>query len=120
MNGSSYVQGFLVTTALLAMEHLALYARLKELGDTGVLIKFALGVLAILAGCAVIAWRDSDANAVLAPLVCSAGGLVIVAGHIGRWLFDRARETSYMRGRLAGLADKADIAEGTHDGTPGK
>ena len=112
---SIYFQGFLITTALLALEHLALYTRLKPRGDSDdywrVLIKFGLGVLAILAGCAAIAWQGDAPEAILAPIAASAGGLVIVAGYAGRWLWGRAVGSAYIRGRLAGLADKADIAE---------
>lgn len=110
-----YFEGFLITTTLLILEHIALYARLKPRGDTGdtwrVLVKFVLGVLAILAGCAAIAWRAYEPNALLAPLAASMGGLVIAAGYVGRWLFDRANQSAYIRGRLHGLADQGDIHE---------
>ena len=111
MDQQSYLQGFLITTALLTLEHLTLYARLNKYGAGGVIVKFILGVLAILVGCVVIAWQEHAPEAILAPVAASAGGLVVVAGYVGRWLFDQARQSAYVRGRLAGLADKADIAE---------
>lgn len=119
MSDDSYVQGFLLTTALLTLEHIVLYKRLKKHGEVGVLVKFGSGVLAILAGCAVIAWREYDARAILAPAATSAGGFVIMAGYVGRWMFDQAKAGAYVRGRLAGLADHADIAE-DGDGPQGK
>ncbi len=120
MNETVYVQGFLVTTALLTIEHLTLYAVLKPRGTAGdawrILAKFGLGVLAILAGCASIAWQADEPLAVLAPAATSMGGLVIMAGYAGRWVYDRATKSAYIRGRIHGLADKADIAAEEHDG----
>ena len=95
----------------MALEHATLYARLKPYGDAGVLAKFCLGVLAILAGCWVIRWWNPNADPLITPLVCSAGGLVIASAYGVRWLWGRAMGSAYMRGRLAGLADRADIAE---------
>ncbi len=110
-----YFQGSLVTAILLGIEHITLYARLKPRGDAGdtwrVLLKFALGVLAILAGCGVIAYRAHAPEALFAPIAASAGGLIIVAGYVGRWTFERAQAGAEARGWLKGLADKADIAE---------
>jgi hypothetical protein len=111
MSDDSYVQGFLLTTALLTLEHLTLYARLKRHGDAGVIVKFGVGVLAILAGCAWIAWQQYDARALLAPAASSAGGLVVAAGYVGRWLWGRALGGAYTRGWLNGLADKGDLAD---------
>lgn len=115
-----YFQGFLVTTVLLIIEHAALYARLKPRGDASdtwrVLVKFGLGVFAILIGSGAIAWQTHEPLALLAPAACSMAGLVIVAGYGGRWLYDRATKSAYIRGRLHGLADKADIAAEERDG----
>ncbi len=114
----SYFQGFLTTTILLGIEHVTLYARLKPRGDAGdawrVLVKFGLGVLAILAGCGVIAWRAHAPEALFAPLAASAGGLVIVAGYIGRWFGGRVISNAEMRGWLKGLADKGE-ADGARE-----
>lgn len=107
----SYIQGFLTTTALLIIEHAVLYARLKKYGDVGVSIKFIIGTLAFLAGCAVIAWQEYEPSAFFAPLTASFGGAVILAGYVGRWLWRHALDSAYIRGRLAGLSDHADIAE---------
>ena len=115
-----YFQGSLVTAILLGIEHVTLYARLKPRGDSGdtwrVLLKFALGVLAILAGCGVIAYRAHAPEALFGPLAASAGGLIIVAGYVGRWTYERAVGTAETRGWLRGLADKADIAGEDGDG----
>jgi hypothetical protein len=115
-----YAQGFAITAVLLMLEHVALFTRLRTRGDAGddgrVLIKFVAGVLAILAGCASIAWQADEPLAVLAPVAASMGGLVILGGYAGRWLFGRVRETAYRRGRLHGLADKADIVAEERDG----
>jgi hypothetical protein len=111
-----YFQGSLVTAILLGLEHAALYARLRPRGDAGdtwrVLLKFVLGVLAILAGCALIAYRAHAPEALFGPLAASAGGLIIVFGYIGRWTFERGWNAAETRGWLKGLADKADIAAG--------
>jgi hypothetical protein len=120
MDDSSYFQGFLVTAALLLTEHVLLFTHLKPRGDAGdtwrVLVKFVLGVLAILIGCAVIAWQTNEPLAVLAPAAASMGGLVVAAGYVGRWVINRVRETAYRRGRLHGIADHADIAAEERDG----
>ena len=106
-----FLYGFLLSTALLIVEHLTLYPSLREKGDVGVLARFVLGVLAILAGCGMIAWETGEPIAVVAPVITSASGLVVVAIYGARWLWQRAQETSYMRGRLHGLADRGDIHE---------
>lgn len=115
-----YFQGFLLTTILLGIEHITLYARLRPRGDSGdtwrVLLKFLLGVGAILAGCAVTRFAHPTADPLLTPLACSAGGLVIIAGYIVRWVGERMIRSAETRGWLKGLADRADIAEGDDDG----
>lgn len=115
-----YFQGFLVTSILLIVEHLALYAWLKPRGNVGdiwrVLVKFGLGVLAILVGCAAIAWQAHEPLAFLAPAAASAGGLVVTAGYAGRWAYERATNSAYIRGRIHGIADKADIAAKERNG----
>lgn len=115
-----YLQGFLVTSLLLIIEHLALYARLKPRGDAGdtwrVLVKFFLGTLAILIGSGAIAWQTHEPIAFLAPAACALGGVVVAVGYAGRWLYGRLLETAYRRGRLHGMADKADIAAEERDG----
>lgn len=120
MDADIYLQGFLVTTALLVIEHLTLYTPLRLRKDAGdgwrVLLKFILGILAILAGCARVAWQADEPLALLAPAACAMGGLVIAAGYVGRWLFARATKSAYIRGRLHGLADHADIAAEERDG----
>ena len=115
MNDSIYFQGFLVTSTLLIIEHLTLYALLKPRGNANdtwrILVKFGLGVLAILIGSAAIAWLSHEPLAFLAPAAASMGGLVIAAAYGGRWVYDRATKSAYIRGRLHGLADRADIHE---------
>ena len=110
-----YFQGFLVTTTLLIIEHVTLYALLKPRGNANdtwrILVKFGLGVLAILIGSAAIAWLSHEPLAFLAPTAASMGGVVIALAYGGRWIVERIRKTAYTRGRLHGLADKADIAE---------
>jgi hypothetical protein len=56
-----YLSGFLTSTALLLLEHITLYAPLRPVAgdsdsrnDAKVLVKFLLGVGAVLAGCAVV------------------------------------------------------------------
>lgn len=120
-DSAAYVQGFAITAVLLILEHVALFSRLRIRGDTRddwrVLIKFVAGVLAILVGCASIAWQTNEPLAVLAPVAASMGGLVVLGGYAGRWLFERATKSAYIRGRLHGLADKADIHEGRDGGS---
>lgn len=119
MDFDIYFQGFLVTTTLLIIEHATLYARLKPRGNASdtwrILVKFGLGVLAILIGSAAIAWLAHEPLAFLAPAAASMGGLVIVAGYVGRWLFGQATKSAYIRGRLHGLADRADVAAEERD-----
>ena len=110
----NYLIGFLTTTALLLLEHVALYAPLRpresdteDGADLKVLIKFFLGVLAILAGCAAVRWQSPLSDALLTPLACSAGGLVVAAGYAIR----RAVRAAWARGWLTGLADKGDLAD---------
>lgn len=109
-----YFQGFLITSLLLIIEHLALYARLKPRGDASdtwrVLVKFFLGTLAILIGTGAIAWQTHEPIAVLAPAACALGGMVVAAGYAVRWLYGQATRSAYIRGRIHGVADKADIA----------
>ncbi len=111
--------GFATTSALLILEHILLYERLRPRGSDAdmwrVLAKFAIGVAAILAGCAVIAWRVEDTRLFVSPLVCAAGGGVIALGYLLRWIVERIKATAYTRGRLHGLADRGDIGE---DGRP--
>jgi hypothetical protein len=120
MDSDVYFQGFLVTSLLLVIEHLALYTRLRPRGDANdtwrILVKFGLGVLAILIGSAAIAWQAREPLAFLAPAAASAGGLVVMAGYAGRWVYDRATKSAYIRGRIHGVADKADIAAEDRDG----
>lgn len=114
MNISANVCGFLISTTVLLLEHLALYAPLRPTAgdtdgrnDTKVLIKFLLGVGAILAGCAVVRLIDPLADALLTPLACSAGGLVVAAAYLVR----AAVRAAWMRGWLTGLADKGELAD---------
>jgi hypothetical protein len=127
MNEVAYLQGFLVTTTLLAIEHAWLYRFLRPndedeaaVADRKVLTKFILGVLAILAGCAWIAWRSGYAIAVLSPVAASLGGAVIVAAYAWRWTWERItgriKDAAYRRGRIHGLSDKADIKAEERDG----
>lgn len=115
MDFDIYFQGFLVTTTLLIIEHMSLYALLKPRGNASdtwrILVKFGLGVLAILIGSAAIAWLSHEPLAFLAPAAASMGGLVIAAAYGGRWIVDRVKKAEYTRGRLHGLADRADIRE---------
>lgn len=110
----NYSIGFLATTTLLLIEHLALYAPLRpregdteDAADRKVLIKFLLGVAAILAGCAAVRWQSPNADALLTPLACSAGGLVVAACYAIR----RAVRSAWVRGWLTGLADKGELAD---------
>jgi hypothetical protein len=115
MNGNmNYSTGFLLTTALLLLQHLALYAPLRpresdteDRADRKVLAKFFLGVGAILAGCAAIRWQSPNADPFLTPLACSAGGLVVAAGYAIR----AAIRSAWVRGWLTGLADKGELAD---------
>ena len=116
----NYSDGFLTTTAILLVEHLLLYKRLRpepgdddDMQDRKVLAKFVLGVLAILAGCLVIRLEDPFADPLLTPLACSASGLVLAAAYAVR----AAIRIAERRGWLHGLVDQADIAGDTDDGT---
>ena len=119
MDFDIYFQGFLVTTTLLIIEHITLYALLKPRGNANdtwrILVKFGLGVLAILIGSAAIAWLSHEPLAFLAPAAASMGGLVIAAAYGGRWIVDRIKQAAYTRGRLHGLADHADVAAEDRD-----
>jgi hypothetical protein len=110
----NYSTGFLLTTALLLLQHLALYAPLRPLetdtedkADRKVLAKFFLGVAAILAGCALIRYVEPNADPLYTPLACSAGGLVVAAGYAIR----AAIRSAWVRGWLTGLADKGELAD---------
>lgn len=110
----NYSIGFLLTTALLLLEHAFLYAPLRprpddteDRADRKVLVKFFLGVGAILLGCLAIRWQDAQADALLTPLACSAAGLVVVAGYLIR----AAIRSAWVRGWLTGLADKGELAD---------
>lgn len=114
MNDAAYSYGFLTSTALLLLEHIAFYAPLRPTaGDTEaradmkVLTKFFLGVAAILIGCAVVRGNDPLADALYTPLACSASGLVVAAAYGIR----AAVNAAWVRGWLTGLADKGDIAD---------
>lgn len=101
--------GVLTTAGLLAAEHLLLYTPLKAYP----LIKFILGTLAILAGCGVVAWESYDADILLVPFICAAGGGSVVAlGYAGRWLYARAVNDAELRGWLKGLSDKGELSDG--------
>lgn len=109
-----YSIGFLLTTVLLLLEHVALYGPLRpreidteDAADRKVLIKFFLGVAAILAGCAAVRATAPNADALLTPLVCSAGGLVVLGGYLIR----AAVRAAWRRGWLTGLVDKGDLAD---------
>jgi hypothetical protein len=110
----NYSFGFLITTALILLEHLALYAPLRPRGsdtedmvDRKVLTKFFLGVGAILIGCAAVRWQYPTADPLLTPLACSASGLVVLAGYLIR----AAIRSAWVRGWLTGLADKGELAD---------
>lgn len=115
-----YLQGFALTSAILVIEHITLYAWLETRGDARDvwrnLARLVLGVLAILAGCAWIAWQTGVIAAVLAPAVVSMAGSVVALGYAGRWLLDRIKDAAYRRGRIHGLADHADIRAEDPDG----
>jgi hypothetical protein len=109
-----YQFGFLTTTALLLLQHVALYAPLRprdgdteDRADRKVLAKFFLGVSAILVGCAVVRWQSPTADPLLTPLACSAGGLVVAAGYLIR----ASVRSAWVRGWLTGLADKGELAD---------
>jgi hypothetical protein len=120
MDQSIYFQGFLITTALLAIEHAALYTVLKPRSTAGdiwrELARLILGTLAFLAGCAWIAWQSGYAIALLSPIAASMAGVVIAAAYAGRWAVARIKDAAYRRGRIHGLADKADIQAEERDG----
>jgi hypothetical protein len=110
----NYSTGFLLTTALLLIQHLALYAPLRpmpsdteEKADRKVLAKFFLGVGAILVGCGAVRWQDPTSDPFLTPLACSAGGLVVA----GCYLIRAAIRSAWVRGWLTGLADKGELAD---------
>jgi len=106
MNSTAYFHGICITSALLAAEHLALYTILARYP----LVKFILGTLAILIGCAVIGYEANDWTVLLAPASCAiGGGAIVAAGYAGRWLYGRAISEAETRGWLKGLADKGDI-----------
>lgn len=114
MNSQAYILGFLTATALILVEHVALYAPLRpHAGDSDdrvdrkVLAKFMLGVGAILVGCAVVRWYAPTADALLTPLTCSASGLAVGAAYLLR----AAIRSAWMRGWLTGLADKGELAD---------
>lgn len=110
----NYAIGFLTTTALLLLEHVALYAPLRpresdteDKADRKVLVKFVLGVGAIIAGCGVIRALEPNADPLMTPLACSAGGLAVGAAYLMR----AAIRSAWVRGWLTGLADKGDLAD---------
>lgn len=114
MNDSSYSYGFLVSTALLLLEHVAFYGPLRPMtGDTEtradikVLVKFTLGVGAILIGCFVVRWNAPLADPFFTPVACSASGLVVAAAYGVR----AAVNAAWVRGWLTGLADRGDIVD---------
>jgi hypothetical protein len=110
----NYLLGFLTTTALLLLEHIALYTPLRprayddeDMVDRKVIAKLIIGVGAILVGCAVVRVLEPTADPFLTPLACSAGGLAIAVAY----LFRAAVRAAWARGWLTGLADKGDIAD---------
>lgn len=110
----NYLLGFLTTTALLLLEHVALYAPLRpresdteDATDLKVLTKFFFGVGAIIAGSAVVRVSMPDADALITPLACSAGGIAVAAAYLIR----AAVRAAWARGWLTGLADKGDLAD---------
>jgi hypothetical protein len=115
MDASSYQYGFLTTVALLLAEHMLFYRRLEILPsdtrdeqDKKNAARLILGVAAILAGCGVAAYASGNLAAFIAPAGCStAGGATVLASYVVRGAI-RAAER---RGRLKGMADRADIAE---------
>lgn len=108
MDDSSFFHGILTTAGLMTAEHLLLYTPLKAYP----LVKFIAGTLAILAGCAVVAWERYNADIFLTPLLCAVGGGSVVAlGYAGRWLYIKAVTDAEVRGWLKGLSDKGDMTD---------
>jgi hypothetical protein len=101
----NYLDGILTTAALIVVEHIVAYKALER----HVFIKFALGTLAILVGCAVIAYEAQTATPIdlaIVPAICACGaGLALLICYTVRHAVDEA-ET---RGWLKGLADKGDL-----------
>lgn len=110
-DATPYLHGFLVSLALLIVEHLTIYPWLRPKGDWGVLGRFIAGVLATLGGCALIAWETGEPIAALAPIAANASGVIIILAYAGHWLWQQAKDAAYTRGRLHGLADQGDIEE---------
>lgn len=106
-----FLHGFLTTAALLLIEHAACINRLVPTGkalDWRLFARYALGVLAILAGCLVTAWEIHSADVFLVPLVCASAGTLVVLAASGRWLYHKAIEEAELRGWLKGLADRGE------------
>ena len=109
MDERAYLVGFLTTTAILLVEHLACANRIVPTGDPldwRLFARYVLGVLGILAGCAATRTLNPTADPLATPLLCSAAGGWIVAIAGWRRLYRAALAEAETRGWLKGLADK--------------
>ncbi len=104
--------GWLVASLALALEHIGLWEQPWRLSEP---INYIVGVLTILGGCAVWAWRQAQTGtidpwlALIAfGMITTSGGWVIVGYWVrGRLTITRKRET-HIQGQTAAIAGVLD------------
>ena len=104
--------GWIVASLALALEHIALWEQPWRLAEP---VNYIVGVLTILAGCAVWAWRQAQVEdvspwlALIAfGLIASSGGWVILGYGLRGRLAIRKKNTEAVQTKRAAIAGALD------------